>query len=110
MATTPDMPGLRSKQTTPITYEDLQVSLVLGRGVVIDTAPQHAKISVGALAQGRLGISLDHPGHIKLAYQVEYEITGYDPADCTLTLNLVNDWRPGAPFAPVAKPPATPEG
>jgi hypothetical protein len=81
-------------------YADLQVSLVLGRGLVVDTAPEHTKVAVGMLATTHLGIRLDHPGHIKIAEQVEYEITGYDPDDCTLTLRLAHDWRPGQKDAP----------
>jgi hypothetical protein len=86
----------------PPVYEDLQVSLVLGRGVVIDVAPQHTKIAISALAATHLGIRLDLPGSIKLAEQVAYEITGYDPEDCTLTLRLTHDWRPGQKDAPPA--------
>jgi hypothetical protein len=86
--------------TEPVVYGELQASLVLGRGVVIDTAPEHTKIAVGMLASAHLGIRLDVPGSIKFAEQVAYEITGYDPADCTLTLRLTHDWRPGGPDAP----------
>jgi beta-phosphoglucomutase-like phosphatase (HAD superfamily) len=73
-------------------YADLQVSLVLGRGLVVDTAPEHTKVAVGMLATTHLGI--------RLGEQVEYEITGYDPDDCTLTLRLAHDWRPGQKDAP----------
>lgn len=102
MDTTPGMPGLRSKQATPVTYEDLRVRLVLGRGIVIDTAPQHTKISLGLLTDRYVGIRLDEPGIIRIAEQVAYKITGYDPADCTLTLRLTRDWRPGQKDAPPA--------
>lgn len=84
------------------TYEDLQVSLVLGRGVVIDTAPEYIKVALGALAGGHIGIRLDVAGYIRFAEQVQYEITGYDPADCTLTLHLTHDWRPGQKDAPTS--------
>lgn len=80
---------------TEPTYADLQVSLVLGRGIVIDTAPEHTKISIGMLSATHLGLRLDMPGTIRFAEQVAYEINGYDPADCTLTLHLTHDWRPG---------------
>jgi hypothetical protein len=79
----------------PITYEDLQISLVLGRGIVVDTAPEHTKISVGVLANNPLGLTFEYPDGIRIAQQVGYEITGYDPDDCALTLRLVRDWRPG---------------
>lgn len=106
-------PSLQPPRTEPgpppappgqITYEDLQCSFVLGRGIVIDRAPDHAKVSVNMLAAGHLGLDLNHPGHIKIAYQVEYAITGYDPADCTLTLRLVHDWRPGQKDDPHTEP------
>jgi hypothetical protein len=86
------------------TYGDLKVSLVLGRGVVVDEAPEHTKISVGALAGSPLGLVFDFPGLIKIGYQVGYEITGYDPADSMLTLRLAYDWRPGRKDAPSEEP------
>lgn len=86
------------------TYEDLRASLVLGRGIAIDTAPQHTKISLGLLTDWHIGIRLDEPGIIRIAEQVAYEITGYDPADCTLTLRLARDWRPGQKDDPAAEP------
>lgn len=86
------------------TYEDLRIDVTLGRGIRVRTAPEHTKIAIGLLGDARFGIGLDHPGHIKINYQVEYEITGYDPADCALTLHLVNDWRPGRKDAPRRPP------
>lgn len=88
-----------------VTYEELRVTLVLGRGIVIDHAPEHAKVPVSMLSAGNLGIDLRHPGHIDLAYQVEYEITGYDDADHCLTLHLVHDWRPGQKDDPASQRP-----
>jgi hypothetical protein len=101
---TPPREPAGASSANPITYEHLQMSFVLGRGVVIDNAPEHAKIAIGLLTAGHFGLDLGHPGHIKFAYQVEYEITGYDPADCTLTLHLVHDWRPGQKDDPHAEP------
>jgi hypothetical protein len=77
------------------TYEDLQMSVVLGRGIVVDVAPEHTKIGVHVVADRYFGLWVDEPGHIRIAGQVEYEITGYDPADCALTARLIRDWRPG---------------
>lgn len=88
----------------PIAYEDLKVSLVLGRGVVVETAPEHTKISVSVLASNPLGLTVEYPGRVKIAHQVGYEITGYDPTDGTLTLHLAKDWRPGQKDDPNAEP------
>jgi hypothetical protein len=110
-STTPGTPPrgpAGASSANPITYEDLKVSLVLGRGVVVDVAPEYTKISVHALANSPVGLVVDGPGRIKVAYQVGYEITGYDPADGTLTLRLAKDWRPGQKDDPHAAP-TTPE-
>lgn len=81
--------------SAPITYEDLVVSLVLGRGLVVDTAPEHTKATVELLTKAQFGIRHPYGDRIRIGEQVEYEITGYAPDDCTLTLHLVHDWRPG---------------
>jgi hypothetical protein len=86
-----------------ITYEDIQISRHLGRGVVVDTAPEYAKAHFSILNAQHIDLRLD-TGGIRIAEQVEYEITGYDPADCTLTLRLVHDWRPGQKDDPHAEP------
>lgn len=88
----------------PITYGDLVVSLTLGRGLVVNAAPEHAKIALGLLTQGQFGIRHLDGDRLRFGEQVEYEITGYDPADCTLTLRLVHDWRPGQKDAPAVNP------
>jgi hypothetical protein len=88
----------------PIAYEDLGVSLVLGRGVVVDKAPEYTKIAVYAIAANLIDLRVDRPGFINVAHQVAYEITGYDPADGSLTLRLVNDWRPGQKDDPDPEP------
>lgn len=80
--------------TDPIEYGEIQLSRHLGRGIVVDIAPEHAKAYIGIIATAHAGVSLDG-GAVRIADQVLYEITGYDPADCTLTLHLVHDWRPG---------------
>lgn len=108
MDITPGMPGLRSKQATPTVYEDLRVSLVLGRGIVVDTAPEHTKASVDLITQAQFGIRHIPGGRLRFGEQVEYEITGYDPADCTLTLRLAHDWRPGQKDAPAVPAPFPP--
>lgn len=74
-------------------YGDIQLTRHLGKGVTVDAAPQRAKMYVGALASN-MYLRIDG-GDIVIADQVIYRITGYNPDDCTLTLNLVKDWRPG---------------
>jgi hypothetical protein len=75
-------------------YGQIQISRHLGRGIVIDTAPEHAKAYIGILASTGNGVSVEDDA-IRIADQVLYQVTGYDPADATLTLRLVHDWRPG---------------
>jgi hypothetical protein len=78
-----------------ITYGDLRVSMILGRGAVVEGAPEHTKFSIGVLTSMPLYTRYTHGNCIRIAEQVEYEITGCDPADAMLTLHLVHDWRPG---------------
>lgn len=78
----------------PIEYGEIQISRHLGRGIVVDVAPEHAKAHYTILAATHIDLRLD-TGGIRIAEQVEYEITGYDPAGCALTLHRVRDWRPG---------------
>lgn len=101
---TPPTGPAGASSTTPITYENLQISLVLGRGLVVDTAPEHTKIALHLFASTPMYVRYTHGNHIRIAEQVAYEVTGYDPADCTLTLRLVHDWRPGQKDAPNANP------
>jgi hypothetical protein len=89
-----------------IAYEALVVSLILGRGLVVDTAPEHAKMSIALLTQSQFGVRHLDGDRVRFGEQVEYEITGYDADDCTLTLRLVYDWRPGQKDDPT--PEATP--
>lgn len=111
--TTGQQPSIQPPRTQPgpppapaaaITYEDLVVSLVLGRGLVVVTAPEHTKASVEVLTKAQFGIRHPYGDRIRFGEQVEYEITGYDPTDCTLTLHLVHDWRPGQKDDPHAEP------
>lgn len=81
-------------EPTPIAYGEIQLTRHLGRGIVVNAAPEHAKAHIGIITSALAGITLDD-GAVRIADQVLYEITGYDPADCTLTLRLVHDWRPG---------------
>lgn len=82
-------------------YGDIQISRRLGKGVTVDTAPQRAKAQLGLIANTNLYVRVED-GHIVIADQVVYQVTGYDPADYTLTLELIKDWRPGQPDDPGA--------
>lgn len=77
----------------PIAYEDVVITRHIGHPLSVDTAPQHTKMHLELLFDARAYISVHAPGHLLIADQVEYVITGYDPADCTLTLQLVKDHR-----------------
>ncbi|WP_060905325.1 hypothetical protein [Streptomyces scabiei] len=84
-------------------YGQVQVTRHLGIGIKVDEAPQKAKIDVGVLASPGMYLRIED-GDIVLADQVVYRINGYDPADCTLTLDLITDWRPGQKDDPNTKP------
>jgi hypothetical protein len=83
-------------------YGDIQISRHLGKGFVVDEAPQQAKMDVDLLASPTAYLWVEG-GNINIADQVVYRITGYDPADCTLTLDLATDWRPGQKDDPNAQ-------
>lgn len=78
------------------TYESINLSRHRGRGLIVDRAPQHAKISVTALFDRApwVALYLLEPDMLNVADQVLYRITGWDPTDATLTIELVEDWRP----------------
>lgn len=84
-------------------YGEIQLTRHLGRGPTVDTAPQQAKFDVDLLALPGSYLRVEE-GHIVIADQVIYRITGYDPSDCALTLELVTDWRPGQKDDPQARP------
>jgi hypothetical protein len=94
--TLPDGPTPGASSANPVTYEGIVFSREMGRGVAITIAPKHSKISLGVLVTPTVLIRETAPGHLLFADQVEYVITGYDPADATLTLELVEDYRPVA--------------
>ncbi|MET8978554.1 hypothetical protein ABZX85_23340 [Streptomyces sp. NPDC004539] len=80
---------------------DIQISRHLGIGLKVEAAAQRAKMHVDALASG-MYLRVEN-GDIVIADQVVYRITGYDTADCTLTLELLKDWRPGQKDDPNAE-------
>ncbi|MFE0470486.1 hypothetical protein ACFW2V_02570 [Streptomyces sp. NPDC058947] len=86
-------------------YGHLQVTRHLGIGLKVDTAPQRTKCAIDALTGQPTYLRVDN-GHIVIADQVVYQITGYDPADYTLTLELVKDYRPGQKDDPNAETPS----
>lgn len=83
-------------------YGRIQISRHLGIGIKVDTAPQRAKMDVSFLAQPGNYLRLED-GDVVIADQVVYRITGYDPTDYTLTLELLKDWRPGQKDDPNAE-------
>lgn len=78
----------------PISYEDVVFTRRLGHPISVDTAPRHTKMSLALLLTNGAYIHVHGSGHLVFADQVEYVITGYDPDDCALTLELVKDHRP----------------
>lgn len=83
-------------------YGEIQLTRHLGIGVTVDNAPERAKIDVDAIGGPGLFIRVEG-GDINIADQVVYRITGYNPDDCTLTLELLKDWRPGQKDDPNAE-------
>ncbi|MET8080001.1 hypothetical protein [Streptomyces sp. NPDC005303] len=83
-------------------YGDVQITRHLGIGIKVDTAPRWAKMHVDILGQSGLYILIED-GDVVIADQVVYRITGYDPDDRTLTLELLTDWRPGQKDDPNAE-------
>ncbi len=78
----------------PIVYEGVVVTRRMGHPLSVDTAPRHAKMNLELLFEARAYLQVFDGDHLAIANQVEYAVTGYDPADCTLTLELVKDHRP----------------
>ncbi|MFD9069160.1 hypothetical protein [Streptomyces lasiicapitis] len=77
-----------------VEYGAIQVTRHLGVGTTVDVAPQLAKVAVSFLAAPGAYLRVED-GDIVIADQVVYRITGYDPTDYTLTVELLKDWRPG---------------
>ena len=73
---------------------ELQLSRQLGRGLVVDQAPAHARMALHVLAVAQYGTRFQEPDMINVGDQVLYQVTGWDPESATLLLNLVEDWRP----------------
>lgn len=90
---TPHTPG--GTDDGPV-YEDVIMTRTLGRGIRVQTAPEHALLSLSLLRDPAAYISEVSPGYLLLADQVEYQVTGYDRERAALTLRLANDHRPTA--------------
>lgn len=75
-------------------YEDVVFTRHRGRGITVNTAPTHTRISLQVLTDRYAYLHMPEPGLIVLADQVVYQVTGYDATACALTLELAEDWRP----------------
>lgn len=73
-------------------YGSVVVERVLGVGMRIIDAPQRVKMTPEILSGGY--VSFAGRGRIWLADQVIYQITGWDPQDNMLILELADDYRP----------------
>lgn len=67
-----------------------------GRGLVVESAPEHARIPLARLVDRAWGLGLASADRIVLAEQVLYQVVGYNPATASLEVTLVKDWRPAA--------------
>ncbi|MFF7023044.1 hypothetical protein ACFY97_18825 [Streptomyces klenkii] len=74
-------------------HGEIRLTQRLGIGTTVDNAPYRAKMDVDVIAQPGLYLRVEG-GDIVIADQVVYRITGYNPDDRTLALELVKDWRP----------------
>lgn len=74
-----------------------------GRGITVDTAPEHSRIQLQALMDRYAYLHMPTPDVIVFADQVVYRITGYNEG--MLELELVEDLRP----APTVQLPLTGE-
>jgi hypothetical protein len=74
---------------------ELQMTRHLGRGVVVDTAPQRALLSLYVLRNASWPVTggEEHPDLINIADQVLYQVIGYVPESACLLVELVEDWR-----------------
>lgn len=73
---------------------DIQLTRQYGRGIIVDTAPARARLALNILADHGWGAAMRGPDQINIAYQVLYQVVGYDPISAALVLELVEDWRP----------------
>ncbi|MFD5697483.1 hypothetical protein [Streptomyces lasiicapitis] len=78
---------------------EIIVSRQRGRGIVVQTAPRQARMTLELLADHGVGLTMVGADHINIAEQVLYQVVGYDAESACLVLELVEDWRP----VPVAK-------
>jgi hypothetical protein len=72
---------------------DIQLTRQLGRGVVVETAPQRARIALTLLTDSSSMLAMRSVDQISIADQVLYRVTGYDPEHTALIVELVDDWR-----------------
>lgn len=78
-------------------YADLTFTRHRGRGITINSAPPRTRISMRSIIDRYSYLHMSASDRIVIADQVEYRVTGYDPALCALELELVEDMRPAAP-------------
>lgn len=81
---------------------DIRLTRQFGRGIVVDVAPARARLALNVLTDHGWGAAMRGPSQINIAYQVLYQVVGYDPISASLVLELIEDWR--APDAAVCTP------
>jgi hypothetical protein len=72
---------------------EIQLSRVLGRGLVVDHAPARSRMALHVLADRGWGARLQGVDLVNIAEQVLYRITGWDAESGNLLIDLVEDWR-----------------
>ncbi|MFH9072706.1 hypothetical protein [Streptomyces alboflavus] len=73
--------------------QDITITRQRGHGLIVNSAPQHTRMTLTALADHGWGLSMVGTDQINIADQVLYQVVGYDAESACLLLGLVEDWR-----------------
>lgn len=92
VCTTCLQPGITEPHDCP-GLGDIQLTRQLGRGVIVETAPQRARIALTLLTDSSSMLAMRSIDQISIADQVLYRVTGYDSEHAALIVELVEDWR-----------------
>jgi hypothetical protein len=91
----PDLPADRQHDCLGI--GEIQLTRQLGRGVIVEAAPQRALIGLRIIRDMAWPANIVNdsaPDLVNVADQVLYRVVGYDPEHASLIVDLVEDWRP----------------
>ena len=89
--------GIRESRHDCPGIGEIQVTRHLGRGVIVEAAPQRALLGlriIRDLAWPANIVNDSAPDLVNIADQVLYRVVGYDAGHASLVVELVEDWRP----------------